>query len=57
MKCWDNLKRIFKRVNHGVIKITVENGVPVSVPEQAIMKRKGTETKVKVVKRTIDLTK
>lgn len=54
---WDKLKLVFKQINHGQVKVKIENGEPVCVPPQVIMKIKGDKSSIKVVKKTIDLTR
>ncbi|MFX0084347.1 MAG: hypothetical protein ACFFAU_01635 [Candidatus Hodarchaeota archaeon] len=54
---WRKLIKIFKLIQFGEVKIKIENGQPVSISSQAILSGKGDKARVKLIRKTIDLTK
>jgi hypothetical protein len=53
----ERLRLLFKKIGYGEIRIKIENGEPVCLPAQVIEKGIGKITEIKVINKSIDLTK
>ena len=55
---WINLKKIIQKIKHGTIKVKIENGQPVFLPPQTMLRqKKDGVTEHKSIDEGIDLTK
>lgn len=53
----ERLRKILKDIGHGEMRLKIENGEPVCVPAQVIEKSIGQISDIKVINKSIDLTK